>query len=114
IRSQIEVDIRQSDWAEEALVAYLMFETGIRPGSKEENGTINRKTGRRIKTYGACTLQARHVKVLKSGVFLDFIGKKGIHLKVQVTNPALVDELKWRKAERAPTDRLFNTQYWHV
>lgn len=114
VRSQIELDMRQSDWSEEALIAYLMFETGLRPGSKSTNRTKIRGTNRSVKTFGACTLLVRHIRILKNGVFLDFVGKKGVRRRVQVTNPAIVDELKWRKAEKEPSERIFDTEYWHV
>lgn len=115
VREQIEVDIKHSDWSEEALVTYLMMETGIRPGSKEATQwTWDRQREQYIKTFGACSLQARHIRVLKNGVFLAFIGKKGVSRRVHVTNPYLAQELKRRKQALAPTDPIFQAKYWHV
>jgi len=94
VRSQIEEDINDhsTDPAtmECALVSYLIYETGIRPGS-------NAETLGDVQAYGATTLQLRHVKPCARGVRLQFIGKKGVKQNVLVTNPYLVKELIFRK-----------------
>lgn len=105
IRSQIEYDLLHSEWSEEALVAYLIYETGIRPGSDRD--TKAAKTA-----FGATTLQARHIKPKESGrVYLTFTGKKGVVNSLKVTNPHLVKELLQRKeaAEGIYTTPVFNT-----
>lgn len=110
IRSEIELDVKgklpeQRAWREEAIVAYLIYETGIRPGSTAD-------TGADVKAYGAITLQCRHVKVMSSGrVWLKFRGKKGVHLRILVTNPWLVEELRRRKREAGSnySQRVFHT-----
>ena len=82
-----------------------MFETGIRVGSNSE-------TGGSVKAYGATTLQARHVKVMASGrVWLDFVGKKGVRIKLRVPNPWLAEQLIARKeaAGAAYSTPLFET-----
>lgn len=107
IRSQIETDTkrRKSEWNEEATVAYLIFETGIRPGSTADTKALK-------KAYGATTLRAGHVKIMSSGrVWLDFTGKKGVRIKLRVTNPWLVEQLISRKlaAGSAYTTPIFDT-----
>lgn len=94
IRTQIEGDINSKDTLpldrECAHVAYLIFETGMRPGS-------NADTLAAVQAYGATTLQLRHVKPCIRGVRLKFVGKKGVRQNVLVTNPYLVRLLKARK-----------------
>lgn len=113
IRSKIEVDVKrkvsvgaraEESMREAAIVAYLIFETGIRPGS-------NAETKGDVRAFGATTLQARHVKIMSSGrVWLRFIGKKGVRIKLRVTNPWLVEQLVKRKnaADGAYTTPIFN------
>lgn len=94
IRSQIEEDLNDSSLTpmkrEAALVAYLIYETGIRPGSDQD-------TQGDVDAYGATTLELRHVKPNERSVTLKFTGKKGVEQSVNVTNPYLVEELKVRK-----------------
>jgi len=94
IRSEIEEDINdhRTDYytLEAALIAYLIYETGIRPGSTAD-------TLGDVKAYGATTLQLRHISPCPRGVRLKFVGKKGVKQNVLVTNPYLVDELIERK-----------------
>jgi len=106
IRSEIEEDInhRRTDdlTREAALVAYLLYETGIRPGS-------NAETLGDVKAFGATTLQLRHVKPCVSGVRLKFTGKKGVKQNVLITNPYLVQEIiKRKEATTAYTTPLFD------
>lgn len=94
IRTQIEGDINESTTLrtrEAALVAYLIYETGVRPGSETD-------TRAKVQAYGATTLQLRHVKPCTRGVRLKFIGKKGVSQNILVTNPHLVGVFLRRKA----------------
>lgn len=98
IRSQIEIDCRLKPGKsnrrfrnDEPICAYLVFCTGIRPGSTTD--TLADK-----QAYGATTLQARHIKVMASGrVWLHFTGKKGVTIHLRVTNPWLCEFLIRRK-----------------
>lgn len=96
IRSMIEEDINDRTMSdpirEAALVAYLIFETGIRPGSTQD-------TKGDVPAYGATTLQLRHVQPTERGVRLKFPGKRGIKQSVSVTNPHIVEELRQRKED---------------
>ena len=114
IRTQIEADINRLSrgkprpWTREekktyesALIAMLIYETGIRPGS-------NTDTLAQVKAYGATTLLLKHVKPCPRGVRLQFIGKKGVKQNVLVTNPYLVRVfLKRKRATTAYTTPLF-------
>lgn len=90
IRTQIESDINDQNNYEAALVALLIYETGIRPGSTAD-------TLAKVQAYGATTLQLRHVKPSPRGVRLQFIGKKGVSQNILVTNNYLVDTMMHRK-----------------
>jgi DNA topoisomerase I len=108
IRTQIEGDLNEPGRLsridrEASLVAMLVFETGIRPGSNAEAALV---TG--IKAYGATTLQVRHVKPSPKGLRLVFVGKKGVGQSVLVTNPYLVRVFLDRKARAvSPRQSLF-------
>lgn len=108
IRTQIESDLNDKTVTgkerEAALVAYLIYETAMRPGSNAEVALV---TG--IKAFGATTLQLRHVKRAAKGVRLKFVGKKGVKQNVLVTNPHLVREMvRRKKATTAWTTPLFD------
>jgi len=100
--SAIKVQM-ESDWHggnDNAMVAALIFATGIRPGSE---------TNTRAKTqaYGATTLKVEHVKVDQNGVRLEFTGKKGVSLSIPVQEEDLARELRKRAAAAKPDARLF-------
>ena len=106
IRTQIESDIndkeRKGKHREAALVAYLIFETGMRPGTGADALAA-------VQSYGATTLELRHVFPAAKGVRLKFIGKKGVPQNILVTNPYLAELILARK--RAGTNcrqNLFN------
>ena len=78
----------------------LIMETGIRPGSDED-------TQAAVKAYGATTLTGSHVVRTKEGLQLHFTGKKGVDLKIPVTDPATVRMLLRRSREAGPDGKLF-------
>lgn len=110
IRRRVELDVKRKGFAnrEEAIVTYLLIENGIRPGSRQETlGTV--------RAYGATTLQARHVRVMSSGrVWLNFVGKKGVRIRVRVTNPWLVEELTRRKTAIQADNLSYTTPIFHT
>jgi len=55
------------------------------------------KTKGKIKTYGATTLETRHIKVTKKGVTIEYVGKKGVMQKKVVKDQYLAAKLKIRK-----------------
>lgn len=90
IKARIESDLHGED-EEEAILALLIFEMGLRPGSRKD-------TQGDVEAFGATTLESRHIKLMSSGtVYLDFIGKKGVKIHQKVTNNFLVKELALRK-----------------
>ncbi len=107
IRHQVEADLNDlpagSKRHEAALCAYLLLETGMRPGSTAD-------TRAKVQAFGATTLQLRHVKACPRGVRLQFVGKKGVAQNVLVTNPYLVGKLLRRKrATTSYTTPVFAT-----
>lgn len=81
----------------------LIAATGIRPGS-------DRETHAKVKAYGATTLEGRHVTREADGtVVLDYVGKKGVALRIPLTDPAIA-RMVWHRAQAAgPNGRLFGT-----
>lgn len=83
-------------------VLRLIMTTGLRPGS-------DRDTKAEQQAYGATTLRAGHVIVQGQLVSLQFVGKKGVHQNVQVTDPDMAKILRRRKkAASDPNHRLFS------
>jgi len=78
----------------------LIMHTGIRPGSDTD-------TGAAVKAYGATTLQGKHVVQTSEGVELHFVGKKGVHLKIPVTDPDISKSLMRRKHAAGADGNLF-------
>jgi len=84
ILAHLEQDARSGN--ECAIVALLVYETGIRPGSLAD-------TGGDVQAYGATTLLSSHVHYELNRVWLDFVGKKGVRNVLQVSHPLLQDVL---------------------
>lgn len=98
-----QIDVAVAGGSEEALVAKLIFRTGIRPGS-------DANTKAEKKAYGATTLLGQHVKPQEDGsVVLEFVGKKGVDLSIPVHDEYLANELKKRAATAGNDGPLFNT-----
>jgi DNA topoisomerase-1 len=85
---------------EHAEVTRLIMLTGLRPGSETD-------TGAEKQAYGATTLKGEHVKREDGKVILDFTGKKGVDLKIPVTDPDLVESLTARAEQAGPSGKLF-------
>lgn len=78
----------------------LVMQMGIRPGSESDRGG-------KSKAYGATTLEGRHVVETAGGVYLRFIGKKGVRLSLKVPDAALAEQLKARAAKAGRDGQLF-------
>jgi DNA topoisomerase-1 len=76
------------------------MKTGIRPGGEED-------TKAKVKAYGATTLETQHVKIKGGRVFLDFIGKKGVHQSIPIDDDYLAAFLRGR-ARRGAGERIFD------
>jgi len=74
-----------------AVCALLVAKTGMRPGSPGQ-GTKDKtgpKKGKWRPTFGATTVQQKHVRVNGDTVSLSYLGKSGVSRKVKVTDPTL-------------------------
>jgi DNA topoisomerase-1 len=102
--SQTQSGMKSSDpkIREAASVVSLIQSTGIRPGSEKD-------TGAEKKAYGATTLEGRHVVVDGDKVRLEFVGKKGVSLKIPVTDPQVATMLAERKRMAGESGKLFAT-----
>jgi len=86
----------------EALIVYLIQETGIRIGGEKDE--------RRAKTYGMSTLEKRHITLGSDfTVTFDFLGKDS----VPETRTIIIDENVWYNLEsllacRDTNERIFN------
>ena len=88
---------------EDAACLLLIKHTGARVGGDEAKSKGQ-------KTYGASTLEARHVTIEGATARLDFIGKTGKRNVYEVTEPHLVADLEARKAAAESDDaRLYDT-----
>jgi len=92
----IEGDLEQN---EEALVLYLIAQTGFRVGS-------NAETGADKKAYGASTLRAEHVSVEGDTLHFKFVGKKGVKQNQKLKDERLARLIAPRIKEGQP---LFQT-----
>lgn len=104
IFKEIEKDRKNPELREQADCLRLVMQTGIRPGSTKD-------TGADYKSFGATTLEGRHVKVKGNKVFLEFVsGKnKGRPITIPVRDEATANMLRQRAAAAGKNGRLFNT-----
>ncbi len=86
---------------EEAECLEVIMSTGIRPGGDLDRGAVP--------AYGATTLEGRMVVVDGNKTRLQFVGKKGVDIDIEVVDPSARDILLRRKAKAGDKGKLFNT-----
>jgi len=103
IRKEIEKDAKSKDpkTRDSAACLRLIQHTGLRPGSEKD-------TGAEKQAYGATTIQGKHVVVKGDKVRLRFVGKKGVDLDIEVTDPVVKADLIARKSTAGPSGKLYN------
>lgn len=82
-----------------AMALMLVVDCGIRIGSekyKNENDS-----------FGATTLESRHVKLNRDTISVDFIGKKGVQNKSKMRSKRLSRNLRIKKRTLKKTDPIF-------
>lgn len=81
----------------------MMRVLGMRPDTEGKGGSVE--------TFGATSLQAKHVKVSPTGlVTLNFTpGKKKEPVTIKIKDPALADMLRGRLEKYSRNDRIFPT-----
>lgn len=105
IYKEIERDAKDPELKEQAECLKLVMQTGMRPGSDKDTKADH-------KSYGATTLEGRHVLANKDGtVTLRVVtGKnKGREVEFPVNDKATASMLKSRAKEAGKTGRLFQT-----
>lgn len=103
IFKEVERDIDNPKLKEVATVTKLIMMTGMRPGSDKD-------TKAEYKSYGATTLEGRHIKKSKNGVLIAFVPgkKKGQLIRMPVHDKALAADLLARAKKAGPTGRIFD------
>lgn len=99
IDDQLAQDAPDNDTA---MAALLIRRMGLRPGSDSD-------TGSEKQAYGATTLKTSHVGVKKDKVSLNFVGKKGVDLSLEIEDSELAAHLNDRMKNRGKDDRLLDT-----
>jgi hypothetical protein len=64
-----------------------------------------------LQSWGATTLQPRHVVQKKDGVYIEFVGKKGVWQSHKVQSEAVAQEMLKRKSKMHEDADLFNRAY---
>jgi DNA topoisomerase I len=85
---------------EHAACLSLIMSMGVRPGSE-------RDTGAEKQAYGATTLEGRHVVRHERQTYLEFVGKKGVSLKLPVVDENLAKTLQERASTAGKDGKLF-------
>lgn len=103
IFSEIDADL-DGEHSEEAAVLKLVMKTGMRPGSDED-------TGADYKSYGATTLEGRHVIEKAGVVVIRFVPgkKKGQEIEMPIHDKSLGEALLKRAKAAGEEGRLFDT-----
>lgn len=78
----------------------LIMKMGVRPGSDDDTGADK-------KAYGATTLKGEHVKIDGDKVTLQFTGKKGVALHLEVDDSTLAANLRERAEKAGPEGALY-------
>lgn len=99
ILRRMREDLRSGDpeLSTKALIASILYQTGIRPGYEGNQSTVVLPNGEKVleTTFGATTLKAEHVKFLRNNLAeLQFIGKAGTLNTATLSDPVLVSVLK--------------------
>lgn len=93
-----------------ATILMLIIECDFRVG--------NDKYTRDNKSYGATTLEKRHVKSKSGKIYIDFIGKKGVKNTCELKNKKLIKNIKTKKKSLKKNDRIFkyriNDKYYNI
>ena len=103
IFKELEADIKNPELREKAEVLSLIMQTGIRPGSEQD-------TGADFKSFGATTLQGRHVVVKGDKTSLRFVAGKshGKNVVFSISDPATASMLRDRAAKAGSRGKLFS------
>lgn len=85
-----------------AMALLLIRRMGMRPGSESDTKTEH-------KAHGATNLRAEHVKIIKGVAKFDFIGKEGVRIQLETSDPQIVAGIRARLKKLQVGQRLFQT-----
>jgi hypothetical protein len=82
--------------AQASLCALLIAKTGMRPGSPGQGTRIKSGDGKGTlqRTYGATTVQKRHVTISGDEVRFQYLGKSGVQRDVRIKDPLIARGVK--------------------
>jgi hypothetical protein len=99
----------EAQFDETAALVLAMIETGMRVGSSERAGSIDKKTGKKVPTFGGATMQAKHVFFPSDTLMrFKFPGKAGKENIYESRNPALRAAVQQLIAGKKPSDQVFS------
>jgi DNA topoisomerase I len=88
---------------DDAAAVLLMRKMGMRPGSDDD-------TGADVQAHGATNIRARDVRENPDGTLtLDFTGKDGVHIKLDVDDEDVESAIRARLKDRHGNAHLFDT-----
>ena len=102
-RIKSDLDSRDSKKKQIAMILSLMSECGIRIG--------NEKYTNDNRSYGASTLESRHISIKNNEISVDFIGKKSVRNKCTIKNKKLSRALRKQKKTKKNREALFTYLY---
>jgi hypothetical protein len=98
----------EAAYDETAALVLAMIETGMRVGSSERAGSIDKKTGKKVPTFGGATMQAKHVFFPSDSLMrFKFPGKAGKENIYESRNPALRAAVQQLLEGKKPSDQVF-------
>lgn len=100
LRRRVGRDLKRSGMPREKVLA-----AGVRVLDQASIRVGNAEYARSNQTFGLTTLRRKHVAIRRGKVVLEFAGKGGRDVEVELTDPDLVDVL--RECDRLPGYRLF-------
>jgi hypothetical protein len=93
---------------ETAALVLAMIETGMRVGSSARAGSVDKKTGKKVPTFGGATMQAKHVFFPSDTLMrFRFPGKAGVLNTYESRNPVLRAAVKQLLEGKGASDQLF-------
>jgi DNA topoisomerase-1 len=90
------------EFRENADCLRLVIDTSMRPGDEKD-------TKAKVKSYGASTLEGRHVVQKGDAVRLNFVGKSGKTWDITIDDPGTAKMLAKRAKATGKDGKLFNT-----
>jgi len=102
MKKENDLNIKNPETKENAECLQLIMNNGVRPGSDND-------TKAAVKAFGATTLKGEHVVIEGDSVRLQFVGKKGVNIDIEITDPDTKRMLMSRKEAAGNDGNLFNT-----